>query len=144
VALVALRRLKPLVRRRFAGETLSLELGLVPGASIRTLLAELRRHNLRVEGFESHVLDDGSERLRLDIRGPASLEVDSILSGLSQLSEVERIDLAVLHSLDFDAEEGERPPSQGLLGHLTRPAHRRGRRPSSRSATPGKESVPPR
>ncbi|HTP19067.1 MAG TPA: MgtC/SapB family protein, partial [Solirubrobacteraceae bacterium] len=36
VALVALRRLKPVVRRRFTGETLSLELGLVPGASIRS------------------------------------------------------------------------------------------------------------
>ena len=105
VTLAGLRRLKPVVRRRLAGERLRLELGLVPGASIRTLLDELRRHNLRVEGLESEVLDDGSERVQLDVRGYAALDVDSILSELSKLDAVARIDLAVLHPLDLDADD---------------------------------------
>ncbi|MGZ4229762.1 MAG: hypothetical protein ACXVTC_26505, partial [Solirubrobacteraceae bacterium] len=91
--------------------------GLAPGASIRSLLGELRRRNLRVEGLESHVLDDGSERLRLDVRGPAALDVDGILAGLSQIGEVARIDLAVRHSLDLDTDE-EEPPT-GILDRLT-------------------------
>ena len=124
VALVALRRLKPVVRRRFTGETLSLELGLVPGASIRSLLGELRRRSLRVEGLETHVLDDGSERLRLDVRGPASLDVDGILAGLSQIREVARIDLALRHPLDLDADEEEPPRSGGLMERLRIPARR--------------------
>src|ERR1700727_1914727 len=41
-ALVALRRLKPVVRRRLGSEALSLELELAPGASIRSLLGDLR------------------------------------------------------------------------------------------------------
>jgi putative Mg2+ transporter-C (MgtC) family protein len=105
VTLTALQRLKPVVRRRLGGETLRLAFGLVPGASIRPLLAELRRRNIRVEGLESVVLDDGSERLELDVRAPASLDVDSILFELSRLDEVARIDLAVPHPLDVDAEE---------------------------------------
>ena len=124
VALVALRRLKPVVRRRFTGETLSLELGLVPGASIRSLLGELRRRSLRVEGLETNVLDDGSERLRLDVRGPASLDVDGILAGLSQIREVARIDLALRHPLDLDADEEEPPRSGGLMERLRIPARR--------------------
>jgi putative Mg2+ transporter-C (MgtC) family protein len=121
VALVALRRLKPVVRRRFTGETLSLDLGLVPGASIRSLLSELRRRSLRVEGLETHILDDGSERLRLDVRGPPSLDVDGILADLSQIREVARIDLALRHSLDLDADEEEPPRSGGLMERLRLP-----------------------
>jgi putative Mg2+ transporter-C (MgtC) family protein len=124
VALVALRRLKPEVRRRFAGETLSLELALAPGASIRSLLGELRRRSLRIEGLESHVLDDGSERLRLDVRGPASLDVDGILAGLSQIRDVARIDLAVTHSLDLDTDEEEPPRGGGPMDRLTVPTRR--------------------
>jgi putative Mg2+ transporter-C (MgtC) family protein len=123
VALVALGRLKPAVRRRF-GETLSLELSLAPGASIRSLLGELRRHSLRVEGLETHVLDDGSERLRLDVRGPASLDVDGILADLSQIREVARIDLAVRHPLDVDTDEEEPPRSGGPTDRLPIPARR--------------------
>ena len=124
VALVALGRLKPVVRRRFGGETLTLELGLAPGASIRSLLGELRHRGLRVEGLESHVLDDGSERLRLDVRGPASLDVDGILAGLSQIREVARFDLAVTHPLDLDTDEEEPPRSGGPMDRLTTPTRR--------------------
>jgi putative Mg2+ transporter-C (MgtC) family protein len=109
VALVALRRLKPVVRRRLGSEALALELELVAGASVRSLLGELTRRQLRVEGLKSQVLDDGSERVHLDVRGPATLDVDSILSSLSQIEEVARIDLAVLSSLDLESdEEGSR------------------------------------
>lgn len=123
VALVALGRLKPVLRRRF-GETLSLELGLSPGASIRSLLGELRRHSLRVERLETHVLDDGSERLRFDVRGPASLDVDGILADLSQIREVARIDLAVRHPLDLDTGEEEPPRSGEPTDRLTIPGRR--------------------
>ena len=109
VVLVALRRLKPVVRRRLGSEALSLELELVPGASIRSLLGELRRRQLRVEGLKSTVLDDGAERVELDVRGPASLDVDSILSGLSQMDDVARIELAVLSSLEIDDDEEDSP-----------------------------------
>ena len=119
VTLAALRRLKPVMRRHLSGEKLRLELGLVPDASIRTLLEELRRRNLRVDGLESHVLDDGSERLRVDLRGSASIDVDSILSDLSKLDEVARIDLAVLHPLDLDAED-EGPTRTDRLPFLAR------------------------
>jgi uncharacterized membrane protein YhiD involved in acid resistance len=105
VTLAALRRLKPVVRRRLAGEKIRLELSLVPDASTRVLLEELRRRDLKVEGLESEVLDDGSERVQLDVRGPASLDFASILSALSKLDAVARIDLAVLHALDQDAED---------------------------------------
>jgi putative Mg2+ transporter-C (MgtC) family protein len=105
VTLAALRRLKPVMRRRLAGETLRLEVGLVPGASIRTLLEWLRRRNLRVEGLESHVHEDGTERVQLDVREAAPLDVDSILADLSKLDQVARIDLAVLHPNDLDAED---------------------------------------
>ena len=124
VTLAVLRRLKPVVRRRLAHEKLRLELGLVPGASIRTLLEELRRRNLRVEGLESHVLDDGSERLQLDVRGPASLDVDSILSDLSKLDEVARIDLAVLHPLELDAEDEGPTRTDDRTDRLAFPARR--------------------
>ena len=112
VVLVALRRLKPVVRRRLGGEAISLQVDLVPGASIHSVLGELRRGNLRVEGFESQILDDGSERLRLDVRGPASLDVDDILSGLAHLDAVARIDLALIHSLDLGADEDGSPPGE--------------------------------
>ena len=112
------------MRRRLAHETLRLELGLVPGASIRTLLEELRRRNLRVEGLESHVLDDGSERLQLDVRGPASLDVDSILFDLSKLDEVARIDLAVLHPLELDAEDEGPTRTDDRTDRLAFPARR--------------------
>jgi putative Mg2+ transporter-C (MgtC) family protein len=102
LALVALRRLKPVVRRRIGTETLSLQIDLAPRASLRSLLAALRRGNLSIEGLESEVLEDGSERVKLEIRGRAPLDVDDILSGLSRLRDVARIELAVLHSLDLD------------------------------------------
>jgi acetolactate synthase regulatory subunit len=105
VALVALRRLRPLLRRRLGTETLSLKLRLAPDASLRTLLAELRRRALQVEGLESRTLDDGSELLTLDVRGPASLDVGSILSQLSQLPDVARIDRAALHAFDIAPDE---------------------------------------
>jgi putative Mg2+ transporter-C (MgtC) family protein len=124
VTLVALRRLKPVVRRRLAGETLSLELDLVPGASVRSLLGELRRRNLRVEALDSQILEDGSERVRLDVRGPPSLDVDGILSGLAQNDEVARIDLAALHSLELDGDEDGSPPSPRRRRRLTVPARR--------------------
>jgi putative Mg2+ transporter-C (MgtC) family protein len=109
VALVALRRLKPLVKRRLAGETLRLEVDLVPRASVRSLLGELRRRHLRVEGLQSQILDDGSERVRVDVRGPAPLDVDDILSGLAHIDTVARIDLALLQPLDLDADEDGSP-----------------------------------
>jgi uncharacterized membrane protein YhiD involved in acid resistance len=115
VALIAMRRLKPVVRRRVGGETLSLQLDLSPGASIRSLLGELRRRNLQVEGLESQVVNDGAERIRLDVRAPESIDLDSILTGLSQLEEVSRIDLAVLHSLDLEADEEEPVRGEGRL-----------------------------
>ena len=105
-------------------ETLSLELDLVPGASIRSLLGELRRRNLRVEGLDSQILEDGSERVRLDVRGPASLDVDGILSGLAHNEEVARIDLALLHSPELDGDEDGSPPTPRRRGRLTVPAHR--------------------
>jgi putative Mg2+ transporter-C (MgtC) family protein len=124
VALVALRRLKPVVRRRLGSEALRLELKLAPGASIRSLLGELRRRQLRVEGLQSRTLDDGSERLQLDLRGPASVDVDSILSGLAQLEDVARIDLAVLNSLDLDADEAESARANGRRRRLRVPDRR--------------------
>jgi putative Mg2+ transporter-C (MgtC) family protein len=129
VALVALRRLKPVVRRRLAGETLSLKLDLVPGASVRSLLGELSHGNLRVESLQSQILDDGSERLRLVVRGSGPLDVDAILSRLSQMEEVARIELALRHSLDLEAEEEGAPRNRGA----TRPVH--GFSSSMRSAT---------
>lgn len=124
VALVALRRLKPVVRRRLGSEALSLELELVPGASIRSLLGELRRRQLRVEELQSHILDDGSEHLQLDLRGPASLDVDSILSGLAQIEDVARIDLAVLNSLELDSDEEDSPGADDRRRRLRVPALR--------------------
>ena len=124
VALVALQRLKPVVRRRITGETLSLEVDLVPGASVRSLLGELRRRNLHVEGFESQVLDDGSERLRVDVRGPAPLDVDDILSDLAHIDAVARIGLALLHSPDLEAAEDGPPRGGRRPGRLMAPARR--------------------
>jgi putative Mg2+ transporter-C (MgtC) family protein len=134
VTLVALRRLKPVVRRRLGSEALSLELELVRGASIRSLLGELRRRRLRVEALRSTVLDDGAERVQLDVRGPASLDVDSILSGLSQMDDVARIELAVLSSLEIDDDEDGSRETNLPWRRLTMPAHRRDRPPSRRSA----------
>jgi putative Mg2+ transporter-C (MgtC) family protein len=144
VALVALRRLKPVVRRRLGSEALSLELELVPGASIRSLLGELRRRRLRVEGLKSTVLDDGAERVQLDVRGPPSLDVDSILSGLSQMDDVARIELAVLSSLEIDDDEDGSPETDLPWRRLTVPAHRRDRPPTRQSATGDTGSVRPR
>ena len=124
IALVALRRLKPVVRRLLGSEALSLELELVPGASIRSLLSELRRRQLRVEGLQSHILDDGSERLQLDLRGPPSLGVDSILSGLAQIEDVARIDLAVMNSLELDGDEEDSPHADDRRRRLRLPALR--------------------
>jgi putative Mg2+ transporter-C (MgtC) family protein len=126
VALVALRRLKPIVRRRLGSEELSLELQLTPGASVRTLLEKLRRRGLRVDGMQSEILDDGSERVRLDVRGPAALDVDAILSGLSQSDDVARINLAVASSLDLNVDEDESPRADRRLRarRLTVPARR--------------------
>jgi putative Mg2+ transporter-C (MgtC) family protein len=117
-ALVVLRRLKPVVRRRLGGERLSLELDLARAASIRSLLGDLRRRGLRVEGLESRILDDGSEHVRLDIRAPASLDVDDILSGLSRCDHVARIELAVQHSLDLDADDDQPAVRDGALRRL--------------------------
>ncbi|HEY2437313.1 MAG TPA: MgtC/SapB family protein [Solirubrobacteraceae bacterium] len=127
VALVALRRMRPVVKRRWGTEALSLELVLVPTGSIRELIGELRRRDLHVEGLESRALDDGSERLRLDLRGRAPLDVDSILSELSQLDYVDRIDLAMLHSLDAEADDDSRAHSQGRSRrpYIFTPARRR-------------------
>lgn len=111
LTLVVLRRLKPLVKRRLGSEALSLELDLSPGASIRGLLGELRRRNLRVERMESEALDDSAEHLRLDVRGPASLDIDSILSSISEVGEVARIQRAVLHLRDLDAEQADGWPT---------------------------------
>jgi putative Mg2+ transporter-C (MgtC) family protein len=144
VALVALRRLKPVVRRRLGSEALSLELELVPGAAIHSLLGELRRRRLRVEGLKSTVLDDGAERVQLDVRGPASLDVDSILSGLSQLDDVARIQLAVLSSLDLDDYGDDSPETDLPWRRLTVQAHRRDRPPSRRSARDDTGTVRPR
>lgn len=143
VVLVALRRLKPVVRRRLGSEALSLELELVPGASIRSLLGELRRRRLKVEGLKSTVLDDGAERVQLDVRGPAALDVDSILSGLSQMDDVARIELAMLGPLELDDENDS--PETGLpWPRLMVPAHRRDRPPSRRSARGDTGTVRPR
>jgi putative Mg2+ transporter-C (MgtC) family protein len=119
VALVALRRLRPVVRRRFGSETLSLELDLARGASVSSLLDELRRHRLRVEGLESEIRDDGTERLRLEVLGPGSLDVDSVLFGLSKIGEIARIERAALYSFDLDAGE-ERSPRIGNRLHIRR------------------------
>jgi putative Mg2+ transporter-C (MgtC) family protein len=124
VALIVLRRLKPVIRRRLGSEALSLELELVPGASVRSLLAELRRRQLRIDGLKSHILNDGSEYLQLDLRGPASLDVDSILSGLSKIEDVARIDLAVLNSLELDGDEEDSPRTDDRRRRLRVPALR--------------------
>ena len=115
VTLVALRRLKPVVKRHLGSERLSLELDLAPGASMRALLGELRGLNLRVEGLDREVLDDNRELLRLDVRGPAPLDVERILSGISQMDEVARVEHAVLHLPDLDAEEDDWPASESRL-----------------------------
>jgi putative Mg2+ transporter-C (MgtC) family protein len=124
VVLVALRRLKPVVRRRLAGEAISLQVDLVPDASIRSLLGELRRRNLRVEGLESQILDDGVERVRFDVRGPTPLDVDDILAGLAHLDAVARVDLALIHSLDLDADEDGSPRGERRRGRFMAPARR--------------------
>jgi bd-type cytochrome oxidase subunit I len=68
-------------------------------ASIRALIGELSRRDLRVEGLESRVLDDGTERLKLDVRGPASLDVDtSCLTWRSCPTSVELASPCCAHS----------------------------------------------
>jgi putative Mg2+ transporter-C (MgtC) family protein len=134
IALAALRRLKPVVRRRLGSEELSLELELVPGTSLRALLGELRRRRLRVEGLKSIVVGDGAERFQLDVHGPASLDIDSILAGLAQMDDVARIELAAPSSLEIDDDEDDSPESDLPWRRLTVPANRRDRPPSRRSA----------
>jgi putative Mg2+ transporter-C (MgtC) family protein len=134
VALSALRRLKPVVRRRLGSEALSLELELVPGASIRSVLGELRRRRLRVEGLNSIVLDDGAERFQLDVRAPASVDADRILFDLSQMDDVARIELAAPSSLEIDDDEDDSRETDLRWRRLTAPAYRRDRPPSRRSA----------
>jgi putative Mg2+ transporter-C (MgtC) family protein len=144
VVLVVLRRLKPVIRRRVGSEALNLELELVPGASIRSLVGELRRRRLRVEALKSYVLDDGAERVQLDVRGPASLDVDSILSGLSQMDDVARIELAMLTSPEIDDDGDDSPWTDGRWHRLTVPAHRRDRPQNQRSASGGTGTAPSR
>jgi putative Mg2+ transporter-C (MgtC) family protein len=139
MALVALRRLKPLLRRRLGSETLSLDLHLAPGASVRRLLGELSRRRLQVEGLESEVLEDASERIRLELRGPAPLDVERILSGLSELEDVARIELAVLHSLEPSGDEDSVPHHDRRRWLTFRPRNRvHGSSSSTRSATESK------
>jgi putative Mg2+ transporter-C (MgtC) family protein len=143
VALSTLRRLKPMVRRRLGSEALSLELELVPGASIRPVVGELRRRRLRVEGLNSVVLDDGAERFQLDVRAPASLDADRLLFDLSQMDDVARIELAAPSSLEID-DEDDSPETDLRWRRLTVPAYRRDRPPSRRSARGDTGSVRPR
>ena len=100
LVLVGLRRLKPALHRHLGSATLQLDVVLARGASMRGLLGELRRLGLTVEGLESEILDDGSERLRLDIRGAPTVDVDGILSALSHRSDVTRLDLGATQSID--------------------------------------------
>lgn len=125
VTLVAFRRLKPVVKRKMGTETLSLQLQLVRGASIRSLLGELRRGNLQVEGLESELLNDGSERVSFDVRGKAPLDVDGILSSMSSLDEVARIDLATVNPVDMDVDQED-----ALNDQADRSDRRRFRRPA--------------
>jgi putative Mg2+ transporter-C (MgtC) family protein len=135
VTLVAFRRLKPVVKRKMGTETLSLQLQLVPGASVWSLLSELRGGNLQVEGLESELLDDGSERVRLEVRAKAPLDFDGILSRLSSEDEVARIDLATINSVDVDVDEEDALNAQ---------ADRSDRRPFLRPARDGTEIARPR
>jgi putative Mg2+ transporter-C (MgtC) family protein len=134
LVLVGLRRLKPAVRRRLGSASLQLDVVFARGASMRSLLGELRGLGLTVEGLESEILDDGSERLRLDVRGAPTVDVDGILSALSRRPDVMRVDLGVLDSLDvvYDDPRHDDEDQSGL--HLLRPrAHARSS--STRSAT---------
>jgi uncharacterized membrane protein YhiD involved in acid resistance len=135
VTLVAFRRLKPVVKRKMGTETLSLQLQLVPGASVWSLLSELRGGNLQVEGLESELLDDGSERVRLEVRAKAPLDFDGILSRLSSEDEVARIDLATINSVDVDVDEEDALNAQ---------ADQSDRRPFLRPARDGTEIARPR
>ena len=101
---------------------------------MRSLLGELRRLGLTVEGLESEILDDGSERLRLDVRGAPTLDVDGILSALSHRSDVTRLDLGATQSIDVVYDD-PRHDGEDQLG-LQLP-HPRAHAPSSstRSAT---------
>jgi putative Mg2+ transporter-C (MgtC) family protein len=134
LVLVGLRRLKPAMQRRLGSATLHLEVVLAPEASMRSLLGELRLLGLTVEGLESEVLDDGSERLSLDVRGASTPDVDAILSALSGRPDVVRVDLAVMHSIGLVYDDG--PPHDGDHSGLHLP-HRPAQAPSSstRSAT---------
>ncbi|MGZ4285456.1 MAG: MgtC/SapB family protein [Solirubrobacteraceae bacterium] len=111
VALAGLRKVRPLLKR-LGTETLSLDLRLSPGGSVHGVLGELRRLGLQVEGLETRVLEDGSERVLVDVRVSGRLDVESILSELSSSPDARRIDLAVLHSLDLNGEE----QSRGIRG----------------------------
>ena len=79
------------------------------------VLGEFRRLGLQVEGLETQVLEDGSERVLVDVRASGRLHVESILSELSSSPEVRRIDLAVLHSLDLNGQEESRGIRGGRL-----------------------------
>ena len=52
--------------------------------------------------------------------GPGSLDVDSILFGLSKIGEITRIERAALYSFDLDAGEERSPRSENRL-HIRRP-----------------------
>jgi putative Mg2+ transporter-C (MgtC) family protein len=107
VALAGLRKLRP-VLQRFGTEALSLDLRLSPEGSVHGVLAEFRRLGLQVEGLETRVLEDGSERVLVDVRTSGRLDVESLLSQLSSSPEVRRIDLAVLRSVDLNGQEQSR------------------------------------
>jgi putative Mg2+ transporter-C (MgtC) family protein len=103
-ALAGLRKVRP-VLQRLGTETLSLDLRLSSGGSVHGVLGEFRRLGLQLEGLETQHLEDGSERVLVDVRAARRLDVEGILSELSRSPDVRRIDLAVLHSLDLNGAE---------------------------------------
>jgi putative Mg2+ transporter-C (MgtC) family protein len=107
VALAGLRKVRP-VLQRLGTETLSLDLRLSPEGSVHGVLGAFRQLGLQVEGLETRVLEDGTERVLADVRASGRLDVESILSELSASADVRRIDLAVLHSLDLNGGEQSR------------------------------------
>lgn len=53
------------------------------------------------------------------MRGPGSLDVDSVLFGLSNIGEIARIERAALYSFDLDADEEPSPRIENRL-HIRR------------------------
>jgi hypothetical protein len=68
-----------------------------------------------VEGLQTRVLEDGSERVLVDVRTSDRLDVESLLSQLASSPDVRRIDLAVLHSVDLNGQEQSRGIHGGEL-----------------------------